>query len=243
MILRIMVVLVIISTTLAGTGLVLAAGAESGQAPADCAGTGSVLLQMDFSDLVDDCEYVSFLAPDAAQGLSETKLLENQKKRILVESAEELTENELRRLGVWLIPDGQRIMLIDLHRRLMDYRARFGDLPATAVDLFPELGKLSEAELIAMDRLELFQQCAVGINPVTGRLYDSFTNEEWTPGGYCVEVVDDPVEIAERWPHHRMPINPADPTAGGVTPDVVWQIQLFGAEPGTVIFDTVAMSN
>ena len=199
----------------------------------------SALHSLDFTDLVDECSFVTLNSREGLQNFREQKILDNIKLGLTVDD-NDLTDSELNRLGVWELKQGKRIMLVDLHMMLVQYYKSFGELPDTGTKLFPELWNLSESDIDALDRRELFNQCAIGINPVNGRFYGDFSRDQWSPGGYFVEVIDDPNDIKARWPQIRMPIDPSNPNAGSEPPSSVWLIKVFGEKPDTVILEIEA---
>jgi hypothetical protein len=199
----------------------------------------NAVLGLDFSSLVGVSEFVTFSTEGlAASGTERTVLrtCENSARNLGV--VDDLSSAELGRLGIWVLPDGQRISILDLHSKIVNHYAVHCKLPSSGVDLFPELAALSARQIGMMDKDELFLKYAVGINPITGRFYSSFSPENRTPGGYAVEIVDDPMEVEARYSHKRLFKDPLDPDAGYVLPVSVWQITVFGENPDEVIFET-----
>jgi hypothetical protein len=86
---------------------------------------------------------------------------------------------------------------------------------------------------------QLFMAAFPVINLQTGKLYGTFTAEQWAPGEMTIEVVDDPAEFAN-YGKTEMITDPLNgPGAERVEPGSLWVFRLYGATPGSIVFTDV----
>jgi len=71
---------------------------------------------------------------------------------------------------------------------------------------------------------EQFEIISVALNPLTGKVYETFDSQEWVPGGICIEPVTEAVDRLAR---------------GGAVGyyDNVWHVTVYGRAPGSVLVD------
>ena len=88
------------------------------------------------------------------------------------------------------------------------------------------------AAFMEMPEAEQFAHVALGINPLTGKVYETFAAVEWSPGGICITPVTGGIERLRR---------------GGAVGyyDDVWHVTVYGRVPGSVLvdMDVVGRSN
>ena len=192
------------------------------------------LMQIDFTQALEACEYSDVFDPDTSKmygGLDPRELL-----------TEKLTESEKKMLAVYR---KEGLGNLGLHRSALaaiSYAAlHTSKLPSSGVELV--LGDLDvvqfdEAELqevIDMDNDELLKFAFYGINPGTGKFIKSFSDPTWHKLGIYIEPVDGDDAI------QYLPMPVKDDTESepkvGACPFQTWRIVIFGEIPDSVIVD------
>lgn len=152
----------------------------------------------------------------------------------------QLTEAELRRLGVWRLPDGGSTFLHATISYVCGYEYKHNQLPASGAAFYPELGTPEGvADFKQLDDQTILDRYPEGIDPITGRFYGSFTAQEWTPGAMCVELVDDPAEVARLYPRLKLPIDSSDPDTAYKPVSRLWYVTVYGEAPGSVLYEGI----
>ncbi len=150
--------------------------------------------------------------------------------------ARDLTEKELAALGVWELPGtGAKRHWRTVLDALYDYHKIHGDLPSSGRQLLEVLAeKGATLPPQGSSDADLAVWAFPAINKITGRLYDSFTSREWSPGGLQVKVITDELEIERTYPQLRLHDAQSD---GLYRATQVWQVTMYGEAPGSKLFE------
>lgn len=164
-----------------------------------------------------------------------------------------LSAGEQRLLSKWRLPSGNGMGGLTTTKMLVsNHYLRFGEIPKTGADLFPELRTSLGSFMLTISSLDnLLETYHGGVNPITGRLYSSFTSPTWTQGGALVEVwtqeqveaggyqiYDGPATLlSEGLPFDGKATKmwPRDPNL----PRTWLHMVVWGQSPGTVAFESV----
>lgn len=142
----------------------------------------------------------------------------------------ELTTAEARLVGVIVIDEKRQSTLFDTVMRVTTYYGKNGEMPLNGVELF--LGSSvdnTEANHFAhLEPLVQYRQACSAINPVTGRFFESFSNERWSPGGLFMELETDPEYLSNHWTGYV--------DANGGAPQI-WRVVVYGETEGRVLVD------
>jgi hypothetical protein len=114
-----------------------------------------------------------------------------------------------------------------------------GVLPKDGAELLAWLweNETSEAERVSkLSRSQQFTELNALVNPVTGKLYESFQAEAWSPGAVSFRELTDLKEIDKAFVD-AFGWTPGD---GGLVTEMpnflsVWEIKLYGEEPDEVL--------
>ena len=150
--------------------------------------------------------------------------------------ARDLTEQEQLLLSEYITDNGTPISLGRMLMYVRIYMSQHGHYPTDATDVVRSSGFLKhgmESDLDSLSESELLEYYNFAINPLTGRLYDSFDNEEWVPLGILIKPITGeggikmiPGPVAGSDPNHpEMEMQPMR----------TWLIQVYGETPGKIL--------
>ena len=143
--------------------------------------------------------------------------------------ARELSEAEQIRLGAWMDVNGFEHSLRSLSGLLGRYYRSTGALPADSQAVLAEFLVTDNAEgNSAASNLNLYNNL---YDPITGALYSDFQSREWQAGTLFVERLDNAAEAQAKL------VELLGDGAAGHTAQSATHIIVYGAEPGSVIFD------
>ncbi|MEZ5336808.1 MAG: hypothetical protein R3F46_00960 [bacterium] len=141
----------------------------------------------------------------------------------------ELSEAEQIRLGAWQDEQNFEHSLRSLSGLLGRYYRSTGELPADSQAVLAEFLVTDNADgNSAASNLNLYNNL---YDPITGALYSDFQSSEWKAGALFVEHFDNAVEAQA-----RLEALLGD-GAAGYSARTATHIIVYGAEPGSVIFD------
>jgi hypothetical protein len=118
-----------------------------------------------------------------------------------------------------------------LTSRACGYDMEHGQLPQTAVDLFPEI--LSDADFAAFmaeTPEQQLERLLPVVNPVTNHVYATFASKEWSPGGIFIERISDEELRTPEYANFR------DKATHGLP--WMWRVKVWGELPGKVLKET-----
>lgn len=148
-----------------------------------------------------------------------------------------LTDGEKRQIGAMVMDDGIHLTGSDKTiAAVMKYYAREGKLPPNGAVYLTYAEESAYAALMASTPERQLTQIYAAINPVTGRIHESFTRTDWHPGGLLFEPTSDE-KVKAKLDKRFKPDNPSKPME-------YWQVTFFGELPERkVLAVTHAVSN
>jgi hypothetical protein len=149
------------------------------------------------------------------------------------------TEGERRLVSRWVLPDRtQGGGVNSLQLKLANHYLQFGELPQTGADLFPEL-RTSIGQLIitSLGPLDSFKTYHAGVNPITGRFYNTFSAAEWTAGAALVEVWTPAQARASGYLAFEGELLGFEFAETNNNPKLWLHLKIWGQRPGTVLYD------
>lgn len=134
-----------------------------------------------------------------------------------------LTPGEKRQLGSMITADGVLSGSEATLKSVLSYYDRERKLPANGAVILAHLDAIQFSGLMSAGPDEQLRRIYAGINPVTGRCFESFSRSDWHPGGLYFEPCTDPERVAQLERDHQ-PIDRNRPME-------YWQVTFFGERP------------
>ena len=188
------------------------------------------MVQQEYTNIIAEVEILPPAEIDFARFIRPTDLHSKQ-----------LTSLESKHLSLYYLTKWYPLGCEVTIRHAFRYIQQFGVVPANGIDLMkwlkPEIfttDGFAEFRLLPADEQLLIVHG--GINPSTGRLYETFTDETWHQFGICISKLEGEDAIVE------IPVAPDRLEPGEdfrTEPRQGWRIILFGEEPGSVLIDKV----
>ncbi len=142
---------------------------------------------------------------------------------------------EQKILGVMLLSNGNFHTVASTLRRASNQLLTTGSLPANGLALYQDAEQIQGVQYIEnLSDDERYLACCQGINPVTGRFYESFQSREWTPGGIFIERMPDDF-LLSRFPNYI--------SEDGTNAPVMFHYIIYGAQQGSVLLDDYEIAN
>lgn len=194
------------------------------------------LAARDFSSDFEGVEYYDPAKPDPEGTRPMVRMILDQVRKGTTGSkpVAQMTENERRRMGVYEAEGSpQPISYMGTLAAVMQAYDKTGQIPADALDLLEQTGYLDQASIDKIIRMEpgaRISQLGVFVDPVTHKLFSSFSTEGWQPLGVSVESVP-----KEQWkdiyPESRGHAKMGD----GNSQEHVFHYTLYGETPGLIL--------
>jgi hypothetical protein len=203
-------------------------GSGSGKSAADSGTQGEqVLMGMDYSETIASLPY-------NAPSEDYTKLSHAVPFEIQVDRP--LTPGEERLAGAIYIGESSHYLGVTVMMAGGKATLPGGGLPANGAAMYPRLHATDKLEeFLALSPLEQYEQVYAGINPVTGRFFESFDNPQWHPGGlYLYKLTADEIAASPHFSH----IVALD---GGV--GHVFEVTVFAETEGDVLYTKIITIN
>lgn len=184
------------------------------------------------ADLSKSLELVEYVGPGDKGGTDFEKkyLRELQAADGPLRADWKLSEGERRRVSLWKLPGGHGVVsLTQLVREIENYWDKWGQMPHSGPELYYGLiswgGQKSWPELEPEDIILRYYHA---INPVTGRFYENFNADKWSPGGIDIDIVDDDEDVAKYFAGEKIKGKP-------VTRYI--HVKIWGEKEGTVLYE------
>lgn len=188
-------------------------------------GLRDAVLSWDFTSALQQCTVVPPAKP--AQGIVAYQI-----------SDRELTSREAARLGEIVLPNGNQAVWTSLLMILGRFYEKNGRLPMDGFEAMSGFPCIGDAECFSqLSDTEKLESCYPAVNPITGRVYDTFQATRWAPGSISVTIVDDPAVIAKDFPPYRLPLDWSNPNGATRAPKSIWVFKIYGEKPETSLLD------
>ncbi len=203
------------------------------------------LLSLDYSDVLASSGFITLEQAQAATGDDAwlricAEMAQAQIKRHCADR--QLSGREYGMLIGWNLPGGgNNIPSRSLLMLVEGYLGNHGRLPASSAELLPPLmTNEGWAEFSNLSREEQVRRLNCVINPITGKVFDSFVNPQWVRGGVNIEVIDDQQEILRRFGSYANGEVIVDRETGATVPANRLVVTTFyGEDPGSVLCQMV----
>ena len=206
--------------------------------------TASSIADLSYKSAVDNCDFITFDSEKAdITGFSSWWL--NGMEGCIGKGVPDrpLTVSEKKRLGMWKLPNETKTFWLATLTKIQMFYIKHGQMPETGIDLFPELiAENGYSKLIAMDDDAVLNMYHEGIDPITGRFYNSFISKDWKAGAMNIEVMEDAAEIQEKYPKMKIAAASPDGVQEIKSPQKVWRIVIYGEEEGSILLDDIVVN-
>jgi hypothetical protein len=196
----------------------------------------AVIASLEQSQIAEVIEASTFITPERAKdstlskaeamllaGLSQTGIPDRQ-----------LSESELRRTGIWLLPDGELSDSTAVFQQVVDYYASQGSIPENAQQIIARQFSSERRVSLLEDSnpTQVISRLRHYLNPVTGKFYQTYQSHEWTPWGINMTVIsrEDWVKVDPEIEHVRM-------GKDKLPVDGIIRAVMYGEAPDSILHD------
>lgn len=196
------------------------------------------LAAFDFSQYLAQCDYVT-LDEASAPGhelQDEARVLRERLSR--TQSPAQLTEKDYGVLLAWKLPDGMPVTIVHTMMVVDRYYQKHHALPSSGLEAMPRLlTPEGYSHFMALAPEAKLHDYRFIINPISGKFYESYQSQQWTPGGINITIIDDPSIVAEQYAELRVPVGYLGLDGEVESPHAIWLVRFYGETPGSVIWD------
>jgi len=221
--------------------LLLGCSALAGQEAKDkeAASARMAMSQMDFSSALAGYECTTFQDLNSnSQGPFDEYLKALQREYAKDFDQSQLTQKDLRYLGVWRFPSGRYANVFKTFSILKRLYENHGRLPQDGIEAMQELLPVSgPGSFFNCSIDEQINRCFAMLNPITGKFYETFEAQDWSPGAMSIKIVADPSSGDTNYSGYSVPVDPSGEKGHEFrSATEVWVITVYGENPGTILW-------